>query len=56
MIENKLRVDGGRWVGGWARRVMGRKEGTCCDEHSVLYVSDESLNSTPETFIALYVN
>ena len=52
MIENNLRVDGGRWVGGWARRVMGRKEGTCCDEHSVLYVSDESLNSTPETIIA----
>jgi len=28
--------------------VMGIKEGTC-DEHWVLYVSDESLNSTPET-------
>jgi len=52
MIENKLRVDGG----GWARWVMGFKEGTCCDEHRVLYVSDESLNSTPETNITLYVN
>ena len=30
------------------------KEGTC-DEHWVLYVSDESLNSTPETNIALSV-
>ena len=27
---------------------MGIKEGTC-DEHWVLYVCDESLNSTPET-------
>ena len=28
---------------------MGTKEGTGCDEYWVLYVSDESLNSTPET-------
>ena len=34
---------------------MGIKEDTC-DEHWVLYVSEESLNSTPETNIALYVN
>ena len=34
----------------------GMKEGTCYDEHWVLCVSDESLNSTPETNIALYVN
>ena len=54
--ENKLRVDGGRWVGGWAKWVMGIKEGTCYDEQWVLYVSDESLNSTPETDITLYVN
>ena len=47
------RVDGGRWVGGWARWVMGIKDGTCCDEPWVLYVSDESLNSTPETNIAI---
>ena len=52
-LENKLRLDGGR---GWARQVMGTKEGTCYHEHWVLYVSDESLNSTPETQIALYVN
>ena len=45
-----------REVGGrWARWVMGTKEGTC-DEHWVLYVSDESLNSIPETSIAVYVN
>ena len=34
-------------VGRWARWVMGIKEGTC-DEPWVFYVSDESLNSTPE--------
>jgi len=34
---------------------MGIKEGTCY-EHWVLYVKDESLNSTPETNIELYVN
>ena len=39
----------------WARWVMGIKEGTC-GEHWVLYVRDESLNSTLETNIALYVN
>ena len=31
-------------------------EGTCWDEPWVLYVSDESLNSTPETNITRYVN
>lgn len=35
---------------------MGIKEGICYDEHWVLYVNDESMNSTPETNIALYVN
>ena len=34
---------------------MGIKKGIC-DEHGMLYVSDKSLNSTPETNIALYVN
>ena len=32
----------GKWV-------MGIKEGTCWDEHWVVYVSNESLNFTPET-------
>ena len=35
---------------------MGIKEGTFDDEQQVLYVSYESLNSTPETDITLYVN
>ena len=39
--------------GGWE---MGTKGDTCCDESWVLYVSDESQNSTPETNISLYVN
>ena len=33
---------------------MVTKEGTC-DEHWVSYVTDESLNFTPETNIAPYV-
>ena len=41
--------------GVWTKWMMGIKEGTC-DEHWVLYVSDESLNSTPETKIILGVN
>ena len=53
-IENKL--TGGELVGGgWVKWVMGIKDDTC-DEHWALYVSDESLNSTPETNILLYVN
>ena len=39
-----------------ARWVMRINEGTCCDEPWVLCVSDEPLNSAPETNIALYVN
>ena len=35
---------------------MGIKEGTCCDEHQMLYASDKSLNSTPETNITLLTN
>ena len=42
--------------GGWAKWVMDIKKGTCWDEHWVSYVSDELLNSTPETNTTLYVN
>ena len=35
---------------------MGIKEGTCYDEPWVSYISNESLNSNPETSITLYVN
>ena len=31
--------------GGWAKWVMSPKEGTCYDEHWVLYVSDESFKN-----------
>ena len=45
-------MEGGRGDGAkWVMEI----EGTW-DEHWVLYVSDEALNSTPETNIALYVN
>ena len=55
-IESKLMVTRGRWVGAWVKQVMGiKKEGTC-DEHPVLYVIVELLNSTPETKFTLYVN
>ena len=40
-------------VGGWAEGVRDIKEGTCWDEHWVLYVNDESLNSIPEIIITL---
>ena len=43
-------------MGGWANWLMGIKEGSCWDEHWVLYVSDESQNSTPETITTIYVN
>ena len=32
------------------------QEGTFWDEHWELYLSDESLNSAPETITTLYVN
>ena len=43
-------------MGGWAKRAMGIKEGTCWDEHRVLRASDESLSSIPETVITPYVS
>ena len=42
--------------GGGTRWVVSIKEGTCYDEHWVLYISDEPLNYTPETSNSLYVN
>ena len=54
-MENKLKADGGRKVGDALRWVLGIKDGAC-DEHWVLHVNDESLNSTSEANSALYVN
>ena len=54
--ENKLRVAGGVLGGEWAKWARGIKDGTCWEKHWVLHVSDESLNSTPEIIITLYVN
>lgn len=47
-----MRVGGGEVVGRCSRWVMGIQR-TCCSEHWVLSVSDTSLNSIPETNIAL---
>ena len=55
MIENKLRVDRGKWGRRWAKWRMEIKESTC-DEHWVLYVKQWIMNSIPETNIAPYVN
>ena len=49
------RVTGGKVFKERVKEVMRIKEGTCY-EHWMLYVSDESLNSTPETAITLYFN
>ena len=50
----------GCWRGvGWRERArwgMGIKGGPCRAEHWVLHVSDESLNSTPETNFTICVN
>ena len=56
--ENKLRVAGGLWMEGWAKRAKGIWEDTCWKEHWVLHegVVYESLDSTPEIIIALYAN
>ena len=43
-------------VGGWAKWVRGIKEETGWDEHWVLYIGDESLESTLKIIIALYAN
>ena len=43
-------------VGEWGKRVMGIKESTCWDGYGVLYVRDESLDSTPEAKTTLYAN
>lgn len=40
---------------GCAKWVTGIKGGTCWDEHWMLFVSDGSLSSTPETKTTLYI-
>ena len=51
-----MRVPGGEVDGGWAKKMIGFKEGSSCDEPWMLYISDESLNFIPEANITLYVN
>jgi len=50
----KLRVTEQKGVGEWGGRVMAIKEGTCCDEHWVLYMTNELLNTTTKTYDILY--
>ena len=57
MIEKKKSEGSWREMGQLgARWGTCIKKSTCCDEHWVLYVRDESLNSTHESENALYVN
>ena len=51
-LKYKLRVDGR--VGDRGKWVIGIEEGTCWDEHWMLYVSDEPWESTPKTKNTLY--
>lgn len=43
-------------MGEWGKGVMGIKEDSCYDKYWVLYVSDNSLNTTAGTNIILYFN
>ena len=43
-------------MGEWANWARGTEEDICWDEHWVLYVEDESLDSSPEIIIVLYAN
>ena len=43
-------------MGGWFTWIRGIKKDTCWDEHWVFYMGDGSLESTPETIVALYAN
>lgn len=48
-LRNKLRAARREQGEGWGNCVMNIKEGTCCGERWVLYMTGELLNSTPET-------
>ena len=56
-LSNREQTESG-WlnVGDGLDRRVGLKEDSYCDEHCVLCVCDESLNSTPKTNIVLYIN
>ena len=43
---NKLRASEGRGGGGWARPVIGSKEGTYCMVECVLYKTNKKFNFT----------
>ena len=49
IMENELMITRGEVGGAMGEIGEGIKEGTCCDEHWVLYGTVESLHCTPET-------
>ena len=49
-------VTRGEVAGGMGEIGDGVKDCTCWDEHKVMYGTAESLYSTPETNITLYIN
>ena len=54
-LNYKEQTDGDQDGGGGVREI-GDGEGTCCDEHLVLYGCVEPLYCTTETNMTLYVN
>ena len=55
-MDSEKQTEGfrGEGSGGWGRPVMGRKEGTYCMVHWVLFATNESLKFTSETSDVLY--
>lgn len=53
-LGNNLRVLEGREGWGWGSLVLSIKEGTCCNEHWVLYTNNQALNTTTKTNDVLY--
>ena len=55
-LDSGNQIDGYRreGVGVWGSLVVGIEEGTCCDNHWVLYTNNESWNTTSKTKDVLY--
>ena len=49
LLNTENKQGGWGWSGGRGKWVMGIEEGTCWDERWVLYISEESGESTPKT-------
>ena len=55
-MKNKERFTGEVVGGRMAKCIRGIKEDTCWDEHWVLYIGDQSLESAPKIVVVLYAN